>query len=60
MRLQKYMAHAGIASRRKSEKIISKRRVKVNGDIITNPAYKVKEDDVVEVDGREIFIDTSK
>lgn len=41
MRLQKYLAHAGIASRRKSEKLISQGRVKVNGQVIDQPGYKI-------------------
>jgi len=53
-RLQKYMAHAGIASRRKSEDIIKQGRVKVNGDIITQMGFKVSEDDEVVVDGKLI------
>ncbi len=54
-RLQKVMAHAGVASRRKSEEIIREGRVKVNGEIITEMGYKVKpEEDVIEVDGELI------
>ncbi|ACL69480.1 pseudouridine synthase [Halothermothrix orenii] len=54
-RLQKYMAHAGVASRRKSEKIITQGRVKVNGKIVTELGTKIDPDkDIVEVDGRVI------
>lgn len=42
MRLQKYLAHCGIASRRKSEKLIEEGFVKVNGKIIKEMGYKVK------------------
>lgn len=41
MRLQKYLAHAGIASRRKSEELITDGRVKVNGQIVTEVGYKI-------------------
>lgn len=54
MRLQKYMAHCGVASRRKSEEIISEKRVNVNGVTIDNPAYQVKKGDKVLVDGKLI------
>ncbi|MBR3839226.1 MAG: rRNA pseudouridine synthase [Clostridia bacterium] len=54
MRLQKFMAICGIASRRESEKIIASGRVEVNGQIVTEPGIKVtypkdsvKVDDVV-------------
>ena len=40
-RLQKYMAECGIASRRKSEELISKGYVKVNGEIVTEPGIKI-------------------
>jgi len=53
-RLQKYMAHAGIASRRKSEEIIKQGKVKVNGHVITQMGFKVSESDKVEVDGKLI------
>lgn len=49
-RLQKVMAHAGIASRRGSEKLIKEGRVKVNGKVVTEMGLNVKNDDVVEVD----------
>lgn len=59
-RLQKVMAHAGIASRRKSEKIIEAGRVKVNGVTIRELGFKVSQDDIIEVDGniieRETFV----
>lgn len=41
VRLQKYMAECGIASRRKSEELIEAGLVKVNGDIVTEPGTKV-------------------
>ena len=41
MRLQKYLAECGIASRRKSEDIIAKGLVKVNGDIVTELGTKI-------------------
>ena len=53
-RLQKVIAQAGIASRRKAEEMIAQGRVCVNGDIITEMGYKVKRGDVVEVDGNPI------
>lgn len=50
-RLQKVMAHAGVASRRKSEKMIKDGRVKVNGETVTEMGYQVKNSDTIEVDG---------
>ena len=52
VRLQKYMADRGVASRRKSEELITKGLVKVNGKIITELGYKVSKNDVVEYDGK--------
>lgn len=52
MRLQKYMAQCGIASRRGSEEIIKQGRVSVNGDIVDFMGFEVDEDnDIVSVDG---------
>jgi len=54
-RLQKTLAQAGIASRRKSEEIISAGRVRVNGKIITELGTKIDPaKDKIEVDGRVI------
>ncbi|GAB7386218.1 23S rRNA pseudouridine(2605) synthase RluB [Bacillaceae bacterium] len=54
-RLQKVLAHAGVASRRKCEALILQGRVKVNGKTIRELGVKVNpETDVIEVDGREI------
>ena len=41
MRLQKYLAECGIASRRKSEEYIADGLIKVNGEIVTEPGVKV-------------------
>ncbi len=55
VRLQKFMAHAGVASRRKSEEIIAAGRVKVNGETVTEMGFKIDPtEDYVEVDGNEI------
>lgn len=54
-RLQKVLAHAGIASRRKSEEIIAAGRVRVNGLVVTELGTKVDpEVDAVTVDGRPL------
>lgn len=54
-RLQKVMAHAGIASRRKCEKIIQAGRVKVNGETIRELGTKVSNNDLIEVDNVPIY-----
>ncbi|MBT2698891.1 rRNA pseudouridine synthase [Bacillus sp. ISL-40] len=48
-RLQKVIARAGIASRRKSEDLIKEGRVKVNGKVVTELGLKVSSSDKVEV-----------
>lgn len=50
-RLQKVIAQAGIASRRKAETYIVDGRVKVNGKVVTTLGVKVTPQDTVEVDG---------
>lgn len=51
MRLQKYLADAGVASRRKSEELIAAARVTVDGIIVTEPGTKVSGHENVAVDG---------
>jgi 23S rRNA pseudouridine2605 synthase len=54
-RLQKVLAEAGIASRRKCEEIITAGRVQVNGEVVTVLGVKVDpEQDEIQVDGRYI------
>jgi 23S rRNA pseudouridine2605 synthase len=55
VRLQKYLAQAGVASRRHSETLIAAGRVRVNGAVASEPGTRVEpERDVVEVDGRRV------
>jgi 23S rRNA pseudouridine2605 synthase len=54
MRLAKYLASAGIASRRASETIIRAGRVTVGGTVIADPARDVGPADAVAVDGRAV------
>lgn len=51
MRLQRYVAHAGIASRRSAEELIARGSVRVNGTIVREPGRKVGDGDVVEIAG---------
>jgi 23S rRNA pseudouridine2605 synthase len=51
LRLAKFLAHGGVASRRKAELIISKGRVRVGGEVVTDPARDVTDADEVRVDG---------
>lgn len=54
-RLQKVIAHAGVASRRKCEAFIKEGRVKVNGEIVRELGFKVGANDKIEVDGIPIY-----
>jgi 23S rRNA pseudouridine2605 synthase len=54
MRLAKFLASGGVASRRASEEVIRAGRVAVNGTVVTDPARDVGELDAVEVDGRPV------
>jgi 23S rRNA pseudouridine2605 synthase len=54
MRLVKYLAHAGVASRRVGERMIAAGRVSVDGEVVTDPAREVAANVRVSVDGREL------
>lgn len=55
MRLQKFLARAGVASRRASEHIIEQGRVAVNGVVVSDQGCKVTPDtDVITLDGEQI------
>lgn len=54
MRLAKYLAHAGVASRRRSEELIAKGLVTVAGEVVTDPARDVDEGSDVRVKGEPV------
>jgi 23S rRNA pseudouridine2605 synthase len=54
VRLAKFLAHGGVASRRRAELIISKGRVTVRGKVVTDPARDVGAGDDVRVDGSPV------
>lgn len=54
MRLGKFLASAGVASRRASEELIRTGRVTLNGQRLTDPARDVSDDDEVTVDGQPV------
>ncbi|MSU76138.1 rRNA pseudouridine synthase [Patescibacteria group bacterium] len=57
MRLVKRLANAGVASRRKSEELIAAGKVKLNGEIVKDPAHSVSEQDTIEVSGERLVAD---
>lgn len=54
MRLAKYLAHCGVASRRAAECLIADGQVTVGGEVVTDPARDVDESSGVAVDGRPV------
>ena len=55
VRIAKFIADSGIASRRAAEELISAGRVTVNGKYVDSPVFFVKDNDVVCVDDKQIF-----
>lgn len=60
MRLQKYLAECGVASRRKCEQYILDGKVKVNGNIVTELGTKVNKNDIVEFQKKKVKIQDEK
>lgn len=54
VRLAKFLAHGGVASRRKAEEIVAKGLVTVGGEVVTDPARDVGEGDDVRVNGEPV------
>jgi 23S rRNA pseudouridine2605 synthase len=54
VRLAKYLAHCGVASRRRAEDLIAAGRVSVGGETVTDPARDVDESSAVAADGRPV------
>ena len=60
MRLNKYLAKCGVASRRESDSLIKSATTIVNGVLILDPAFNVEENDKVEFDGKIIKMNAIK
>ena len=52
MRLNKYIAKAGVTSRRKADLLIKEGLISINGEVVTNFAYQLNSDDVVTYKGK--------
>ena len=60
-RLQKFLARSGIASRRKSEELITSGKIKVNGQVVTELGIKINpEIDIVEYNEKQIKEENKK
>ena len=57
MRLAKYLAHAGVASRRAAEQLVFDGRVTVAGEVVTDPARDVADGDAIAVDGERAALE---
>lgn len=56
MPLNKFIAHTGICGRREAAELVKKGLVKVNGQAITEPGYKVSSTDEISVNGKKAFL----
>ncbi len=60
MRLAKFLAHGGVASRRKAEEIVAKGLVTVGGEVVTDPARDVSAEDDVRVNGAPVAAEATE
>ena len=54
IRINKYLAERGVASRRAIDKLIAEKRIAINGIVLQKPGSLVEEGDSVTVDGKQI------
>lgn len=54
MRLARYLAHSGVASRRSAEELIRNGRVEIDGEVVTDPARAVSPANEVSFDGEVV------
>ena len=57
LRLNKFMANAGLCSRREADEFILKGLIKVNGEVVTELGTKINHSDVVEYDGKVVTLE---
>src|SRR5947209_13080031 len=60
MRLAKYLASAGVGSRRASEEIVRTGRVTIGSEVVTDPARDVGPEDNVRLDGHAVRPESSR
>ncbi|WP_436514856.1 pseudouridine synthase [Ekhidna sp. To15] len=58
IRLNRFIANAGICSRREADNLIAAGQIKVNGKVVTEMGYKVKKMDAVEYKGKKLKSET--
>ena len=56
MRLNKFLARAGLDSRRKCDELIKNQKISINGSVVTDFSYQVKDDDVILFNGKYVEI----
>ena len=56
MPLNKFIAHCGIGSRRDAVPLIKEGKITVNGNVVTEPGFKVTDKDVVMFNGKKLFV----
>lgn len=60
IRLNKFIAHSGLCSRRKAADLVKAKKITVNGEIEENPSYMVQPDDKVVHDGKLLKVEENK
>ena len=56
MPLNKFIAHCGVGSRRDAVPLIKEGKITVNGNIVTEPGFKVTDKDVIVFNGKKLFV----
>jgi 23S rRNA pseudouridine2605 synthase len=60
MRLNKFVAHCGICSRRQAADLVKEGKVQVNGKVCDNPAYQIAKGDLVTYQGKTLQLEEHK
>ena len=60
MRINKFLASAGIGSRRKVEELITNGLITINGEVVSNLATDVLETDTVEYKGKKVVLNENR
>ncbi|MCO6482579.1 MAG: RNA-binding S4 domain-containing protein [Flavobacteriales bacterium] len=60
IRLNKYLAHAGVGSRREADELIAAGAVTVNGQVVTELGAKVRPDDIIHFGGQKLHMEQKR
>ena len=59
MRINQYLAHCGLCSRRKAEQLVLEGKITLNGEVVRNLSTEISDKDIVEYDRKKVVLENT-